>query len=99
MKQLKSDLFIPLSIKKILNWIFTEEKTGSIFGIDRNLFFDPSKNKNIRMERYNTELESPIGVAAGPHTQLAQNIISAWLCGARYIELKTSWKLPELWAE
>jgi putative selenate reductase len=31
----------------------------------------------------------PIGPAAGPHTQLAQNIIAAYAGGARYFELKT----------
>ncbi len=41
-------------------------------------------------------LETPIGVAAGPHTQLAQNIIASWLCGARYIELKTVQTLDEI---
>ena len=48
------------------------------------------------MERYGKVLETPLGVAAGPHTQLAQNILSAWLCGARYIELKTVQVLDEL---
>jgi len=32
---------------------------------------------------------SPIGPAAGPHTQLAQNIALGWLAGARVFELKT----------
>lgn len=35
-------------------------------------------------------------MAAGPHTQLAINIIAAWLCGARYIELKTVQTLDDL---
>ena len=35
-------------------------------------------------------------MAAGPHTQLAQNIVAAWLTGARYIELKTVQTLDEL---
>jgi hypothetical protein len=30
-----------------------------------------------------------IGPAAGPHTQLAQNIVAGWLAGARIFELKT----------
>jgi putative selenate reductase len=30
-----------------------------------------------------------VGPAAGPHTQLAQNIVLAWLAGSRIIELKT----------
>ncbi|MGC9375840.1 MAG: putative selenate reductase subunit YgfK, partial [Bacteroidales bacterium] len=34
--------------------------------------------------------------AAGPHTQMAQNIVASWLMGARYIELKTIQTLDEL---
>ena len=45
---------------------------------------------------YGQPLETPFGVAAGPHTQMAQNIIVAWLCGARFIELKTVQTLDEL---
>ena len=41
-------------------------------------------------------LETPIGVAAGPHSQMAQNIVAAWLCGARFIELKTVQTLDEI---
>jgi putative selenate reductase len=32
---------------------------------------------------------NPLGPAAGPHTQLAQNIVLSWLSGSRIIELKT----------
>ena len=31
----------------------------------------------------------PFGPAAGPHTQLAQNIVLSWLAGGRLLELKT----------
>jgi len=48
------------------------------------------------MQRYGQLLETPIGVAAGPHTQLSQNIIAAWLTGARYIELKTVQTLDQI---
>ncbi len=34
-------------------------------------------------------VDTPIGPAAGPHTQLAQNIITSYLAGGRFIELKT----------
>ncbi len=40
-----------------------------------------------------------IGPAAGPHTQLAQNILCAWLAGARWFELKTVQILDELSVE
>ena len=48
------------------------------------------------MRRYGQLLETPLGVAAGPHTQLSQNLISAWLTGARYLELKTVQVLDEI---
>jgi len=36
-----------------------------------------------------TRAANPIGPAAGPHTQLAQNLALGWLAGARIFELKT----------
>ncbi|GAB4115142.1 MAG: putative selenate reductase subunit YgfK [Candidatus Caldatribacteriota bacterium] len=45
---------------------------------------------------FNQYCALPLGPAAGPHTQLAQNIISAYLVGARFIELKTVQKLDHL---
>lgn len=35
------------------------------------------------------EKQIPLGPAAGPHTQLAQNIVAAYAAGAAYFELKT----------
>jgi putative selenate reductase len=84
-----SDTFTCLSLEKLLNWIKREEKTGKIFGIPKSLFFTPSDDDVFRINRYGRVLETPVGVAAGPHTQLSQNIVAAWLTGARYIELKT----------
>ena len=92
-----SDKFAPISMESLTHWIFTEYKTkGSIFGIDKSLFFRPDKKDKFKVEVYGTKLETPFGVAAGPHTQMAQNIIAAWLCGARFIELKTIQTLDEL---
>ena len=84
-----SDKFTCCSIEKLLLWILAEEKHSQIFGIRKELFFVPQPDDVFKMRRYGQDLETPIGVAAGPHTQLSQNIICAWLTGARYIELKT----------
>jgi len=91
-----SDKFTCCPIDKLLQWILAEEKQGQIFGIRKELFFVPQRSDVFKMTRYGQALETPIGVAAGPHTQLSQNIISAWLTGARYIELKTVQTLDEL---
>ena len=91
-----SDRLYRIGIEKLFRWILSEERDERIFGIYKELFFTPKKTDTFRMKRYGKLLESPIGVAAGPHTQLAQNIIASWLCGARYIELKTIQTLDEI---
>jgi putative selenate reductase len=45
---------------------------------------------------FNERCQCPVGPAAGPHTQLAQNIITAYISGARVFELKTIQKLDSL---
>lgn len=85
-----SDLFHPISSEQLIGWVFTELETHeSIFGIPRQHFFVPSEADPFRTSAFGHLLETPFGPAAGPHSQMAQNIVAAWLCGARYIELKT----------
>jgi putative selenate reductase len=94
---MEKDKFFCTDIKVLLKWILSDlEHRNEVFGIPRELFFEPAESDPFRMRRYGQMLETPLGVAAGPHTQLAQNIIAAWLCGARYIELKTIQVLDEL---
>ena len=92
-----SDRFHPLSMEQLTDWVFTElEQKGSLFNVPRSAFFVPSPDHRFRRREYGVELETPFGVAAGPHTQMAQNIIASWLVGARLIELKTVQTLDEL---
>ncbi|MBN2729695.1 MAG: putative selenate reductase subunit YgfK [Bacteroidales bacterium] len=58
--------------------------------------FAKDRFEKTSLTRFNKTLETPIGVAAGPHSQLSHNIVAAWLCGGRYIELKTVQTLDEL---
>ncbi len=94
---MKKDLFVCTDIDTLLPWILSDlDERNEIFGIGREQFFIPSLNDPFRMTRYGKLLETPLGVASGPHTQLAQNIVAAWLTGSRYIELKTIQVLDEL---
>ncbi|MCP4627434.1 MAG: putative selenate reductase subunit YgfK [bacterium] len=93
---MSGDKFWGCDIETLLKWILEEEKQGQIFGIRKELFFIPNQTDPYRMRRYGQLLETPLGVAAGPHTQLSQNLIAAWLAGARYMELKTIQVLDEL---
>ncbi len=92
-----SDKFYPIEIKQLLQLVLNElNNHKSIFGIPNELFFNPNKNLQYKTKQFNQTIDTPIGVAAGPHSQMAQNIIGAWLMGARYIELKTIQTLDEL---
>ncbi len=86
----------PLSFSELLRWALSELKhQGSVFGIPRELFYEP-RSEPFATEIFGETLATPIGPSAGPHTQMSQNIVSAWLCGGRFIELKTVQILDEL---
>ncbi|MCB2195962.1 MAG: putative selenate reductase subunit YgfK [Bacteroidetes bacterium] len=92
-----TDKFYPISIAHLLKTILKEYTTDkSIFGIPEELFFNPSVSKEFKQTQFNQTIDTPLGVAAGPHSQMAQNIVAAWLLGTRYIELKTIQTLDEL---
>ena len=93
---MRTDKFYCSSITSLLEWILSDLERGEALGITKELFFTPREDDPFRLVRYGKLMETPLGVAAGPHTQLAQNIIAAWLTGGRYIELKTVQVLDEL---
>ena len=64
------------------------ERRRSIFDIPAKLFVTPTTSFGVP-RLFGKTLATPIGPSAGPHTQLSQNIVSSWLCGGRFIELKT----------
>jgi len=78
----------PIPFPELIRWVRGEYKNhGSVFGIRKEKFFR-STNTNV-IEMFGTKIKSPIGPAAGPNSQLAQNILAAFLAGARFMELKT----------
>ena len=85
----------PLSFQALLQRCFAEYRDkGSFFDIPEAHFWKPSTDTRVRI--FSSCAANPVGPAAGPHTQLAQNIVAAWLSGGRYIELKTVQKLDSL---
>jgi len=86
-----------LPFEHLLEWILKELETErSIFGVPEELFFVPRDDAPYASRLFGHHLATPIGPAAGPHTQLAQNVLTAWLCGGRFIELKTVQIMDEL---
>lgn len=79
-----SDIMRPISIEALLNWILEEfKRSGTIFGVRRLYKADSKKTLAL----FGEQMETPVGPAAGPHTQLAQNIIASYLTGSRFFEL------------
>ncbi|HUT65366.1 MAG TPA: putative selenate reductase subunit YgfK, partial [Spirochaetota bacterium] len=82
------DRMRPVPFTRLLRWMCEEYgKERTIFGIPEPCFFRTKNSPGIRV--FDEGCETPIGPAAGPHTQLTQNIIAAYLAGGRWIELKT----------
>ena len=85
-----SELMIPIPFKELMNWIMTEyRQEGSVFGVHRPYVAGEKSLPIFGGEK----IETPFGPAAGPNTQLAQNIIAGYLAGARFFELKTVQKV------
>ena len=93
-----SDILRVQPFDLLLRRMLTEyEHSRSIFGIHESLWYTPRQDAPYTTpDLYGQYLATPIGPSAGPHTQLSQNIIAAWLCGGRFIELKTVQILDEL---
>ena len=84
-----SEKMYPIPFKSLMNWIVTEyAREGEIFGV-HTPYYASGKTLPIFSER----IETPFGPAAGPNSQLAQNIIAAYFAGARFFEVKTVKKM------
>ena len=84
-----SELMIPIPFRELMTWVTTEyQREGSVFGVHR-----PYKAGVKKLPIFGETIETPFGPAAGPNTQLAQNIIASYFGGARFFELKTVQKM------
>lgn len=82
------DIMRPVPFEELLTRIFDEYyQHHSIFGIPQQQFHWPEARPPLTV--FGEVCSTPVGPAAGPHTQLAQNIVTSWLTGGRFIELKT----------
>ena len=81
-----SDRMTPIPFSQLVGWMLEEkESKGAVFGVRTPYKADGKYSRSI----FGRGLETPIGPAAGPHTQLSQNIAAAYYGGSRFFELKT----------
>ena len=80
-----SEKMTPIPYERLLERVCHEyEAYGTVFGVSRLWKAGPKK-----LPIFGQTVETPFGPAAGPNTQLAQNIVAAYAAGARFFELKT----------
>jgi len=65
------------------------ETSGAVFDLPERKWWIPDPGLDFSAVHFSRRASTPVGPAAGPHTQLAQNIVLAWLAGSRIVELKT----------
>ncbi len=88
---------VPAPLSSLLKRAYHEPKIQqTIYDLPLKDMFRGSSNVDLRVNFHGLPAGTPLGPAAGPQDQLAQNIVLAWLGGSRIIELKTVQVLDEL---
>ncbi len=67
-----------------------------VFDLPEHLIYSGRQDRDLSLPLHTSRASTPFGPAAGPHTQLAQNIVLAWLSGGRFMELKTVQVMDDL---
>ncbi len=80
---------VPVPLGVLATRLLRELRKQAAFDLPARHFFlgDPARDLSVPI--HGQRASSPLGPAAGPHTQLAQNIVLSWLAGCRVMELKT----------
>jgi putative selenate reductase len=65
------------------------EREQKVFDLPARLFWRGPDDLDTSVAVHGRRVANPAGPAAGPHCQMAQNIVLSWLAGGRLLELKT----------
>jgi putative selenate reductase len=81
---------VPVPFGALVTRLFGElARRQAAFDLPARAFFTSAGGRDFSASIHGHRASTPFGPAAGPHTQLAQNIVLAWLAGGRVMELKT----------
>src|SRR5262245_5641538 len=83
---------IPAPFADLVSRLYLEPKAqDSLFALPRRRWYVPEANRkhDLAVEFHGKLAGNAAGPAAGPHTQMAQNILLSYVAGARILELKT----------
>ncbi|HWP36403.1 MAG TPA: hypothetical protein VNL18_02505 [Gemmatimonadales bacterium] len=83
-------ILAPLPIAALARRMLRElDEKNAIFDLPARKFVLGDARHDYAVRFHGHTASTPFGPAAGPNTQLAQNIVLSWLAGGRILELKT----------
>src|SRR5213593_1686463 len=81
---------IPAAFPNLLRRMLREyEREGKVFDLPARRFWHGTPDLDTSVLFHGRKAGNPVGPAAGPQDQMAQNIVLSWLAGSRILELKT----------
>ncbi len=81
---------IPAPFSNLLRRLIREsEAEDKVFDLPSRKFWHGSGDLDTSVSFHGRRAANPLGPAAGPQVQMAQNVVLAWLAGSRILELKT----------
>ena len=81
---------VPAPFPHLLRRMLREwEHERKVFDLPARRFWRGSDDLDTSVVVHGHRAANPVGPAAGPHGQMAQNVLLSWLAGGRFIELKT----------
>ncbi len=80
----------PAPFSDLVKRMFLEpERQQTIFDLPLKKCYRPDPTLDTSVKFHGKVAANPVGPAAGPQTQMAQNLALSWLGGSRILELKT----------
>ena len=79
----------PLPLSVLVRRAAEELRAGAVYDLPLRHVFKGFPGRDLSVRFHGHRCATPIGPAAGPQTQLAQNIALSYLAGGRILELKT----------
>jgi putative selenate reductase len=81
---------IPAPFPHLLRRMLREaEAERKVLDLPERRFWRGAADLDLSVVVHGKRAANPAGPAAGPHGQMAQNVLLSWLAGSRFIELKT----------